>query len=195
MTSGTQSAVTPERFAKAITFADWMVAIQRNREEFDFNYERTFISPDDEAVFKELGLHDGGPSKVLVLGEDWCPDVYRGLPVAQRVAEAGGYELRILFRDQNLDIMNEFLNQGEFQSIPTVVFYTDDLRYICHWTERPQKANDEMHLMRKITEGRTREEYRDEYKAFIRGPVWGSWRDATVAEIRDLLTKTVQRDF
>ena len=30
-------------------------------------------------------------------------------------------DLKIFFRDQNVDIMNEFLYKGEFQSIPTLV--------------------------------------------------------------------------
>ena len=62
-------------------------------------------------------------------------------------------ELRVVERDQNLDIMNEFLNQGEFQSVPVAVFYTGDHHYIYHFTERPQKANDEMGEMRKLREG------------------------------------------
>ena len=56
--------------------------------------------------------------KALVIGEDWCPDVWRGLPVIAKVAEQTGMELRIFFRDQNKDIMSEFLNQGEFESNP-----------------------------------------------------------------------------
>ena len=34
-----------------------------------------------------------GPAKVLILGEDWCPDVFRGMPVVVRMAEAAGLEI------------------------------------------------------------------------------------------------------
>ncbi|MFN8556358.1 MAG: thioredoxin family protein [Dehalococcoidia bacterium] len=77
-------------------------------------------------------------------------------------------ELRVFPRDQHLDIMNEFLKDGEFQSIPTLVFYTKDLRYIGHWIERAKKANDEMPIMRDIYAGRTREEAADDIRAFQR---------------------------
>jgi hypothetical protein len=106
-----------------------------------------------------------------------------------RIAEACGMELRVFFRDQNKDIMAEFLNQGEHESIPTFVFYTRDHRYLCHWIERPALANDEMHLLRQIFEGRPREEALADYTAFQKGPVWAAWRRETVREIRDLLTK------
>jgi hypothetical protein len=49
-------------------------------------------------------------------------------------------ELRVFPRDDNLDIMSEVpLNRGESQSIPTLVFYTSDHRYIAHWIERPRR--------------------------------------------------------
>ncbi|MGH2588322.1 MAG: thioredoxin family protein, partial [Dehalococcoidia bacterium] len=129
--------------------------------------------------------------KMLVLGEDWCPDVYRGMPVLARIAEASGIEMRVFPRDENLDIMNEFLKDGEYQSIPTAVFYTKDQRYILHWIERPKQADEEMPLMRKLYEGRTREEAAPDVLVFQQGPVWGGWRDATVKEIRGLLEDRV----
>ena len=44
--------------------------------------------------------------------------------------------VREFFRDQNLDIMNEFLYKGEFQSIPTLVFYDKDMNQLGVWHER-----------------------------------------------------------
>ena len=82
-----------------------------------------------------------------MLGEDWCGDVIRGLPVLSRIAEAAGMEISIFPRDQHHDIMNEFLKNGEYMSIPVAVFYTGDHDYICHWIERPEIAETEMHQM------------------------------------------------
>jgi hypothetical protein len=138
-----------------------------------------------------------GPAKVLVLGEAWCPDVFRGLPTITRLVEATGLDMKIFFRDQNLDIMNEFLYKGEFQSIPTLVFYTEDHQYIGHWIEKPQKARDEAPLLRAVTSRmrepdltpEQREQAMADYAAFQRGPVWDGWRQATVTEIRELLEK------
>jgi len=183
------SVVTPERFAQGLTYEQWVAAIDRNQEAFRENYEATELSEEDVRAFRELVGRPDGPARCLALGEAWCPDVFRGLPVMARIAEASGMELRVFFRDQNKDIMAEFLNQGEHESIPTFVFYTRDHRYLCNWIERPALANEEMHLMRRIFENRPREEALADYLAFQKGPVWAAWRRETVHEIRELFTK------
>lgn len=192
MTQQKESVVTLERFASGLTWPQYFAErVVRNREKFQYNYDETRIGDDAAAALRALVALPNGPAKVLVLGEDWCPDVFRGLPVIVRIAEAAGIELRVFPRDDNLDIMNEFLNQGEHQSIPTVVFYTRDHRYICHWIERPAKANAEMGEVQKLFAGLDREKDRDRmrdlYNEFQTGPIWASWREATVREIRALL--------
>jgi thiol-disulfide isomerase/thioredoxin len=191
MTQAAESVVTPERFSSGLTYEQFLAQIKTNQDRFQMNYEGTTISDEDAAALKALVAKENGPAKMLVLGEDWCPDVYRGLPVLAKIAEASGMELRVFPRDENLDIMNEFLKDGEYQSIPTAVFYTRDHRYILHWIERPQKANDEMPEMRKLYEGRTREEAAPDVLKFQQGPIWAGWRDATVKEIRRLLEEKV----
>lgn len=189
MTERRQSVVTPERFASGLTWKQYLGQIKRNREKFEYNYRETVLTEEDLAALRALVQRADGPAKVLALGEDWCPDVFRGLPVMARMAEAAGMELRIFPRDENLDIMSEFLKDGEHQSIPTFVFYTRDHRYIGHWIERPAKANAELPEMMQIFAGRTREEARPLYEEFQRGPVWASWRQETVREIVALLTE------
>jgi thiol-disulfide isomerase/thioredoxin len=161
--------------------------IQRNRAKFEYNYDETRLADDDVRVFRELASRPDGPARVLALGEDWCPDVFRGLPVMARIAEAAGMELRIFSRDENPDIMNEFLNQGKHQSIPVFVFYTRDQRYLAHWIERPALANEQMGLVNAIFQGKTAEEALPEYERFQQGEVWADWRQETVREIRELL--------
>ena len=187
MTQPKDSVVTAERFAAGLTYREYTEGIQRNRAKFEYNYDETHLADDDARAFRELASRPDGPARVLALAEDWCPDVFRGLPVMGRIAEAAGMELRIFPRDQNLDIMNEFLNQGEHQSIPVFVFYTRDQRYLAHWIERPALANEQMHLVMAIFQGKTAEEALPEYERFQQGEVWANWREETVREIRALL--------
>lgn len=186
------SVVTPERFASGLTYQEYIAQIQRNQEKFEFNYQETKLSEDDMQAFRELVARPDGPAKVLVLGEDWCPDVFRGMAVMARIAEAAGMEMRVFPRDQNMDIMNEFLNQGEHQSIPTFVFYTRDHKCLAHWIERPALANWQRPIQMKIFEGRSREEAMPDYEKFQQGEVWAGWRQATVQEVRELLTSLYQ---
>jgi hypothetical protein len=192
MTQSVESVVTPQRFESGLSYQEFLDQAKVNLDRFQMNYEGTTISAEDAAALKALAAKENGPAKMLVIGEDWCPDVYRGMPVLAKIADAGGMEFRAFPRDQNLDIMNEFLKDGEFQSIPTAVFYTKDHQYIYHFSERPQKANDEMPIMRDIYAGRTREEAAPDVLAFqMESPVWAGWRDATVTEIIEKLQEKV----
>ena len=186
-----ESVVTPERYAKGMTYGDYIKAIDRNQNRFQENYDGTQVSEEDAAKFKALMARPSGPAKILLIGEPWCPDVFRGAPVLARLAEATGMELRVFFRDQNKDIMSEFLHNGEFESIPVAVFYTKDMEHIAHFIERPELANQEIkeklgpmyaRLRKPDMTDEERAAAREENIAFQNGPIWGNWRQETIRE-------------
>lgn len=195
MTQQSESVVTPDRFASGMTYEEWMRKIDRNQKRFEENYEEMSISEDDAKALKALVEQPNGPAYCLVLGEAWCPDVFRGLPVIQRMAEVSGMELRAFLRDENTDIMAEYLKDGAHESIPAVVFYDRNHKEIAHWIERPAKANEEMPELAKLTAPlrnaditpEERKQHIQAYVDFQHGPTWAGWRDATVTEIRELL--------
>ena len=84
------SVVTPERFSQGLDYPSYMDQIKVNKARFEGYYDGCKLSTEDAAYFKELAQRPDGPAKMLVLGEDWCGDVIRGLPVLARVAEAAG---------------------------------------------------------------------------------------------------------
>ena len=82
------SVVTPQRFDEGFRYADYMAQVNVNKDRMDSFYENFKVTPENEASLKELAADPNGPTKMLVLGEDWCGDVVRGLPVLARMAEA-----------------------------------------------------------------------------------------------------------
>ena len=137
------SVVTPERFAQGMTYDEYMASVKVNKARIEEYYDNVSIGSDQTDALRELSGAEGGPARMMIIGEDWCGDVVRELPVLARVAEAAGLELRIFPRDENHDIMNEFLKEGKYMSIPVAVFYDQGHEYICHWIERSQVANRE----------------------------------------------------
>lgn len=184
------SVVTEERFSQGFTYPDYIEQINVNKDRFD-RYHGTAkeeLSEDDVTFLKQAV--ESGATKVLVLGEDWCPDVYRGMPVIARVAEASGMELRVFPRDTNLDIMDEFLKNGEHRSIPVMVFYTSDLKYLFHWIERPELANQDMSAIGEEIERDFAGQDEDTIRRARRDRVnakFPSWQRETVREWRGLL--------
>lgn len=188
------SVVTPERFAQGLdSFSAWMDAIGQNKETFQRHYDEWEPDQADvDAVKTHVQAHG---VKALVLGEDWCPDVWRGLPVAAKLGELTGMEVRFFPRDENKDIMAEFLKDGEFESIPTIVFYDRDHNYLGHWIERSDQANSEMPALREIMAGKERDtpEYEEARKQY-QLKTWDyaeGWRDSQVSEIRALLDEAL----
>ena len=83
------------------------------------------------------------PVNVLVLSEDWCPDCTDNLPILNRIAEkTGKLRLRILPRDENRDLADQFLWNGEYNKIPTIIFLDRDLNEIGHVIERPDSVTE-----------------------------------------------------
>ena len=188
------SAATPERFVQGFTYADYINQIKVNKARFDDFYNNFKVTPEETQALQELAQRADGPTKMLVLGEDWCGDVIRGMPVLARIAEAGGLEMRVFPRDEHHDIMNEFLKNGEWMSIPVAVFYTKDHQYICHWIERPAVAESEIReieeAIRAETPDITEQDFGRERRSRTAANA-GDWQRASVTEIIELLKRSL----
>ena len=188
------SVVTPERYAQGFSYTGYMDQIKVNKARFEGFYDGLTLSAEDTAFFKELTHRTNGPAKMMVIGEDWCGDVIRGLPVLARVAEAAGIPISIFPRDSHMDIMNEYLNRGEFLSIPVAVFYTADHKYICHWIERPSIAIKETAEIEKAikyeNQGIEEREFGQQRRARLAEKAQ-DWIDATVVELKELLSSSI----
>jgi len=133
-------AVTRERFEQGMTYDEYRAQMTRNKERFEENERRFKPKPEDVEAFRRLP----DPLNVLVLAEDWCGDVIANLPVLGNLAKASGkLNLRVFLRDQNEDLMNQYLNQGQFKSIPTYVFFDRNMRELGVWIERPASVTQE----------------------------------------------------
>ena len=141
--------------------------------------------------------------KIVAIAEAWCGDVYRELPTIARIADATGIGLRVFLRDENPDVMDEFLsNEGRSRAIPVFIFFTGEMRYIAHFTERSSSAHaefaeiaSEVKLKLNLPETATFATLPDaERQAFLREliakiePRSRRWREDAIKEIRQLLS-------
>jgi hypothetical protein len=159
------------------------------------------------AAIRWLAAQPSGPAKILVISEEWSSDCRRAVPTLARLAEAGGLELRIFPRDgvnvgresranpadsPNADLMNKFLRERDgrtYQSIPVVVFYTREMEYLYHFTERPAIYHPDRlsGAMRASRSGETAEEtwerFMREWAAMQRSPFFKVWAFAGIDEM------------
>jgi thiol-disulfide isomerase/thioredoxin len=94
----------------------------------------------DAATEEAIGRMD---KKVtwLVLTESWCGDAAPALPVMEKIANLNpNIQLRIVMRDENTELMNEFLTNGGM-SIPKLIAIEDASQSVVgSWGPRSKNA-------------------------------------------------------
>jgi hypothetical protein len=165
------------RWDTGITYDAFKAAMTRNQQRFAENEGRVVLDSETVRTFKSLPQR----LRVLVLAEDWCGDVIANLPILGRLAgEVPTLDVRVFYRDQNLDLMERWLNQGKYQSIPVIVFLDENFRELGHWIERPAS----------VTERRAQERK----KIFAAHPEFGS-PDAPVDQLPEDVRARLQAEL
>jgi hypothetical protein len=68
------------------------------------------------------------PQKWIVLTEGWCRDAAQIVPVLHALAKLNSHiELQLLLRDENLDLMDQYLTNGKSRSIPRLIAVNADI--------------------------------------------------------------------
>jgi hypothetical protein len=118
----------------------WDEFLQNSRENTDRMkkfYEGFEFEEDDVAFF-----NGRTPLQVLAIAEDWCPDVAQYLSLIARVCdEVPGMELSIVKRDENPDLMDEYLTNGK-KRIPVIAFFDMSFGELARWAGRPRAADE-----------------------------------------------------
>jgi hypothetical protein len=221
--------VTRERFAKGMTFEQYVKFIGTpenlaregstlagpapRRDWSAFMRERhakTALTDAESAAIKWLAAQPGGPACVLVIAEEWSSDCRRDVPVLQRLADAGGLDLRIFTRDGasvlkgrpdpsrsgNADIMLAYMNRRdgkEYASIPVAAFFDRDFNELHRYVEFPAIYHKDA-LRAKLTaprtgetDAQTRERGGKAFYGMFETPLYDVWAHAAVAEILSAL--------
>ncbi len=77
------------------------------------------------------------PMTWLVLTEGWCGDAAQTLPVIHKIAsQSDQIDLKIVLRDENEALMNEFLTNGS-KSIPKLIVLDENHEVVNSWGPRP----------------------------------------------------------
>ena len=170
--------VTREQFESGMTYEQYKAQMTRNREQFEQNEKDLQLSAEDARFFGDLPQR----INVMTLAEDWCGDVVANVPILGRLAQAskGKLNVRIHLRDQEpgSQIMDQYLNKGQFKSIPTFVFLDDDFNELGVWIERPESVT------------RMREEKRQ--ALYRQHPEWGD-PGTPIAELPEDVRAQVQQ--
>ena len=124
-------------FDKGISPDAYLKGMQSHKENTAKIYEGFHVPSDDHAFFQALSAEK---LRVIVLTEDWCGDAMMNLPILLKIAEKSQMEVRILLRDENLELMDQYLTNGTSRSIPIFIFINENGEEKAVWGPRAKKV-------------------------------------------------------
>ena len=127
--------MTRTRYYDGETFSNFLARPTVNHELWLALAQRVMIPIEYSARVEALHGH----WHLLVLSEDWCGDAVNIVPIVGRLADSvSNMDMRILARDQNLDLMDAHLTNGRSRSIPIVILLNDKFQECGWWGPRPR---------------------------------------------------------
>ena len=123
----------------------------------------------------------------LLITEAWCGDAAHALPFIEKLTQLNPkIELKIVLRDENNELMNQFLTHGG-KSIPKLIAYAKKQNEVLFtWGPRPEEA---MQLVKKEKElkGELDEVFRKKLQQWFN-------KDKGKKTVSDLVELTVKND-
>ncbi|WP_414045764.1 thioredoxin family protein [Macrococcus equi] len=130
-------------FEQGLTLEQYINQMKVNKAEMHKIYE-TFELPEDT----RLDTVKAKNLKAIVITEDWCGDAMMNLPVLMKIAEATAMPISIALRDDNPELMDQYLTNGA-RSIPVFIFLDDNDTEYTRWGPRAEKVQDYVTDIRK----------------------------------------------
>jgi hypothetical protein len=166
-------AVTRERLNQGMTY-DQFKAITSNLKAFEASEANIQLADADLTPFRSLPHN----LDVLVVITETCPDVVMNLPILDRIArESGKLNVRIFLRDDNKDLMAQYMN-GPYESVPVFAFFDPSWNQLGVFIERPKAVTE---LRQRKTE-----------EIYASNPAFGS-PDAPPSELSDEVRAQLQQ--
>lgn len=81
------------------------------------------------------------PIKILVITEPWCGDSVAILPVIHKFFAERPVEIKIALRDQNPELIDQFLTKGG-RAVPIFLILNTDGELLARFGPRPKQAQD-----------------------------------------------------
>ncbi len=106
--------------------------------------------------------------KAIILAADWCGDAMVNLPILMRMADEALLETRYLIRDENLELMDQYLTNGKARSIPIIIFLNREFEEVGKWGPRASEAQAIADELKANVPDKESPEYDAAFKAFIK---------------------------
>jgi hypothetical protein len=141
------------------------------------------VLPEVEQVIKSIEK----PQTWIVITEGWCGDAAQIVPVFNALAKLNDkINLQLVLRDDNLELMDQYLTNSTSRSIPKlIVTEADTLQELFNWGARPKALQNEVDKMKANNVSF------DEIKEMLHGWYAKDKTFTTQKELAELFEKTM----
>ncbi|KAA0550454.1 thioredoxin family protein [Bacillus sp. BGMRC 2118] len=126
-------------FEKGTSFKQYVDKMTVNKKELENVYNQLELQQDDVLFFQN---NLPNTWKSIVLTADWCGDAALCVPVLQRISEISDVELSYLIRDENLELMDQYLTNATSRAIPIFIFIDQDGNEKMVWGPRSREVQE-----------------------------------------------------
>jgi hypothetical protein len=182
-----------EWYEKGISFNEYMAKMKVNSDELTIIYNTYNIPSYQLSTLEKLKNKNWN---VIVLAAEWCTDAMLCVPILQKICERIGFQQSILIRDENLELMDQYLTNGMSRSIPILIFIDHEGKEQFVWGPRSTKVEEVMNNLRNQLPQKDssnfkekQQEMYDRYKKILlnRYDLWDSTANSIVNKLVNVL--------
>lgn len=151
-------------FAEGIPSQEYVNSMKTHKEDL-LQIKADYKLPEDEAFFAKLRDKN---LRVIVITEDWCGDAMMNTPILLHLAEKTNMEVRMVLRDSNLELMDQYLTNGKSRSIPIFIFIDEAGNEVAKWGPRAEPVQQYVDELRKDLPEKEAPDYKEKFDAMIK---------------------------
>lgn len=164
-------------FEKGLTADQYIDAMKVNQEGLKSIYQAFEVPAGEENDLTQLREQH---LRVIVLTEDWCGDAMVNVPILLKLAERSGMEVRMVLRDQNLELMDQYLTNGTARAIPIFIFIDEDGNEKAVWGPRAETVQRYVEEQRSKLPPKDDERFEEKQKEMYKAMMSRYTEDETV---------------
>lgn len=149
-------------FNKGLTAEQYIKGMNVNKEEL-LSIKQNYVL---KAANEFQSLQDRR-LRAIILTADWCGDAMVNLPIFMAIAKAANIEARYFIRDENLELMDQFLTNGTARSIPIIILINEDGSVYAKWGPRAAKVQEIVDKYKSELPSKEDSEFESAFKGFI----------------------------
>lgn len=153
-----------EWFEKGLTPDEYMSRMTHHQESFQHVLSQFRLPAEEASLVNKLREANW---RVIILTEDWCGDAMMNVPILLLFAKAADVDVRLLYRDENLELMDQYLTNGTSRAIPIFIFMDEEGHEQAVWGPRAPTVQEMVSRYRSSLPPRDHEQFEEKSKQMI----------------------------